>query len=102
MWVFVFFDMPVVTKKQRKKAARFRKNLQKCGFNMMQYSVYVRECGSYESAQSHIKRVKSILEDEGRVNILMVTDKQISKMEVFWSGTFDNTPVRFAEQLEMF
>lgn len=69
---------------------------------MMQYSVYVRESGSLESAQKHIGRVRSFIEDVGLVHILMVTDKQISKMEVFWSGTQNNTPVRKAKQLEMF
>ena len=29
MWVFVFFDLPTETKKNRKDAARFRKDLEK-------------------------------------------------------------------------
>ena len=29
MWLFVFFDLPVTTKKQRKEATRFRKSLKK-------------------------------------------------------------------------
>lgn len=49
MWLFVFFDLPVTTKKERHDAALFRKNLEKDGFSMMQFSVYVRHCGSYES-----------------------------------------------------
>lgn len=37
MWLFVFFDLPVATKKQRKEATRFRKSLEKDGFTMMQF-----------------------------------------------------------------
>ena len=38
MWLFVFFDLPVSTKKEMKAAALFRKNLEKDGFSMMQFS----------------------------------------------------------------
>ena len=41
MWLFVFFDLPVTTKKERKDATQFRKSLEKDGFSMMQFSVYV-------------------------------------------------------------
>ena len=56
MWLFVFFDLPVVTKRQRKAAALFRKNLMKDGFVMFQYSVYIRHCGSHESMKVHATR----------------------------------------------
>ena len=49
MWLFVFFDLPVSTKKEMKAAALFRKNLEKDGFSMMQFSVYIRHCASRES-----------------------------------------------------
>lgn len=32
MWLFVMFDLPVMTKKERKDATLFRKNLEKDGF----------------------------------------------------------------------
>ena len=35
MWLFVFFDLPTTTKKERKYAAGFRKDLEKDGFRMM-------------------------------------------------------------------
>ena len=54
MWLFVFFDLPVVTQKERKIATLFRKNLMKDGFVMLQYSVYLRHCASYESQTVHI------------------------------------------------
>ena len=84
MWLFVFFDLPVVTKRERKAAALFRKNLMKDGFVMFQYSVYIRHCGSHESLKVHIKRVQSIVPSIGRVSILSVTDKQYGDIVNFW------------------
>ena len=84
MWLFVFFDLPVITKKERKLAALFRKNLMKDGFVMLQYSVYIRHCASYESQQVHIKRVKSFVPEIGMVSILCVTDKQYGDIVNFW------------------
>ncbi len=59
MWVLVLFDLPTETKKDKKAYAEFRKNLQKDGFTMFQFSIYVRHCASCENAEVHIKRVKS-------------------------------------------
>ena len=61
MWVLVLFDLPTETKKEKKAYADFRKNLQKDGFTMFQFSIYVRHCASSENAAVHIKRVKSFL-----------------------------------------
>ena len=44
MWVLVLFDLPTETKKDKKAYATFRKNLQKDGFTMFQFSIYVRHC----------------------------------------------------------
>jgi len=84
MWLFVFFDLPVTTKKEMKAAQLFRKNLEKDGFSMMQFSVYIRHCASRESLEVHIKRVKSLLPESGRISLLSVTDKQYSDMYNFW------------------
>ena len=76
MWVFVFFDLPTETKKNRKDAARFRQDLGKDGFSMMQFSVYVRHCPSKENMEVHIKRVQMLMPPAGQVSILSITDKQ--------------------------
>ncbi|NBC84515.1 MAG: CRISPR-associated endonuclease Cas2 [Bacteroidetes bacterium] len=101
MWVFVFFDLPVVTKKQRRKATLFRKSLEKNGFTMMQYSVYTRHCASRESADMHVKRIKSMVPEEGQVSILMITDKQYGNIINFWGAKTE--PLRPGpKQLEIF
>ena len=83
MWLFVFFDLPVTSKTERRDAALFRKNLEKDGFSMMQFSVYIRQCGSYESAEVHIRRVKSFVPKYGVVSIVSITDKQYSNIYNF-------------------
>ncbi len=101
MWVFVFFDLPVVTKKQRKKATAFRKTLERDGFTMMQYSVYTRHCASKESADAHAKRVKESVPEEGQVSILMITDKQYGNIINFWGAKTKPMPPG-PRQLELF
>lgn len=80
MWLLVMFDLPTDTKKNKKDAALFRKNLEKDGFGMCQFSVYMRFCASYESLQVHIKRVRSFIPESGTVSLLSITDKQYSEM----------------------
>lgn len=84
MWLLVMFDLPVTTKKERKHATVFRKNLEKEGFVMHQFSVYIRHCGSLESAQVHIKRVKTLSPDIGHISIISITDKQYSNIINIW------------------
>lgn len=101
MWLFVFFDLPVTTKTERRAATRFRKKLLKDGFSMMQYSVYTRHCASRESAKVHIKRVKSFVPAKGHVSLFTITDKQYSNILNFWgkkSKPMDKPP----PQLELF
>ena len=58
MWVLVLFDLPTETKKEKKAYSDFRKNLQRDGFTMFQFSNYLRHCASQENSEVHKKRVK--------------------------------------------
>ncbi len=101
MWILVFFDLPTETPKERKIASLFRKNIMKDGFQMFQFSIYMRHCSSRENAEVHIKRVKMILPEKGHVGIMCITDKQFGMMEIFHGKKIitANAPV---QQLEMF
>lgn len=101
MWVMVFYDLPTETKKERKMAAKFRKDIMKDGFSMFQFSIYLRHCPSKENADVHIKRVKTILPEAGIVGILCVTDRQFGAMELFF-GTHEKPKQYGAQQLELF
>lgn len=101
MWVLVFFDLPTETKKDRKIAANFRKQLMGDGFTMFQFSIYLRHCASYDNAQVHISRVKTILPPIGKVGILYITDKQFGSMELFNGKKLSDKP-EVEQQLELF
>lgn len=87
MWVLVFFDLPTYTTLERKAASGFRQGLIQDGFTMLQYSIYMRHCPSMEHAETHVRRVKEMLPDEGEVIIMTITDKQFGMMEHFSSHT---------------
>lgn len=101
MWLFVFFDLPTNTKSERSAASKFRRNLEKDGFTMMQYSVYIRHCPSRENIDVHVKRVRLMAPDKGQISILNITDKQYGDIINIWGRIEKNlrpTPV----QLELF
>lgn len=101
MWVFVYFDLPTETKKDRKAYANFRKTLLKNGFTMIQYSIYSRHCSSRENAEVHKKRVKSILPERGEVIIFEITDAQFGRMQFFRGPETIDRPST-PQQLELF
>lgn len=101
MWVLVFFDLPTDTKKERKAYAQFRKKLVTDGFTMFQFSIYLRHCPSAENADVHIKRVKNMLPDFGKVGILRIMDKQFGEMEIF-DCQCQTTLRQPIQQLELF
>lgn len=101
MWVLAMFDLPVVTKDEKKRYVRFRKVLIRSGFRQIQFSVYGRDCPSRENARVHIDRVGRAVPEDGEVRILLVTDKQYERMEVFW-GKARRAPERPAAQLSLF
>lgn len=101
MWLMVQFDLPTDTRRERKAAAKFRKDLLNDGFTMFQFSSYIRHCPSVENAEVHIKRTKRALPQYGFISILQITDKQFGKMVIFHGKKEikrPNTP----QQLEMF
>lgn len=101
MWVLVLFDLPTETKKERAAAAKFRKDLIEDGFNMFQFSIYLRHCPSRENAEVHIQRVKRNLPSQGKVGILCITDKQFGSMEIFHGKKEEKAPPP-CQQLELF
>jgi CRISPR-associated protein Cas2 len=86
MWMLVMFDLPVGSKAERSEATKFRTFLLDEGFEMNQYSVYLRFCVGKEQLDRRLRQIRAALPSRGQVNILSVTDKQFEKMAVFRSG----------------
>jgi CRISPR-associated protein Cas2 len=101
MWVFVLFDLPTETKKERKEYSNFRKKILNDGFSMFQFSIYRRQCPTADNANTHIKRVKNMLPPKGQVGILRLTDLQYEKMLIFHRQKPVPLP-QATQQLELF
>lgn len=82
MRMIVFFDLPTLTKADRRNASRFRNFLVKDGYTMLQLSVYSRICKGQDDVEKHAKRLKSLIPQEGSVRLLTITEKQYVSMEI--------------------
>jgi len=101
MWIMVFFDLPTDTKPERRAAAKFRKDLLQDGFNMFQFSIYLRFCPSKENSEVHIKRIKRVLPKNGKIGMLTITDRQFGGMALFFGTKHVETEKPY-QQLELF
>src|SRR5574344_2088804 len=82
MRMLVFFDLPTLTKSDRRNASRLRNFLIKDGYIMLQLSVYSRICKGMDTVEKHKNRLKSLISKEGSVRLLVVTEKQYGSMEI--------------------
>lgn len=80
--ILVMFDFPTSTKKQRKAASKFRTFLIKNGFDMLQFSVYMRICKGRECIETYMRRVKQNVPKKGNVRILPIPNSFYEKMEI--------------------
>ena len=101
MWLFAFFDLPVMTKKERKEATQFRQKLLDLGFDMVQFSVYSKVCPGKEKVQSLIKRISQELPQNGKIDLLSITDKQFENIVSFRGKSDKNLPKK-RSQLVLF
>lgn len=83
MWMIVMFDLPVVAKEERAAATKFRNALLDMGFEMSQFSVYMRFCTSSAQIDTYCRRVEEALPPGGKVNILQFTDRQYERIISF-------------------
>lgn len=101
MWIFVMFDLPTGTRQERKGAAAFRNWLLDLGFEMSQFSIYLKYCASKEKAETVGKHIEPNLPPGGKVDILTITDKQFSNMKRFYAKSRQKTS-GLRRQLELF
>ena len=78
----MFFDLPTTTSADLKEYTGFRKFLLKSGFIMMQESVYSKISLNTTAANILLDNIKKNSPKDGLVQVLTVTEKQYSKMEM--------------------
>ena len=82
MRMLVFFDLPVVTKPERRAYTVFRRFLLNDGYDMIQFSVYGRILTGNDAEVKHMKRLVDNLPPEGSVRCLTVTEKQYASTKI--------------------
>jgi CRISPR-associated protein Cas2 len=82
MRLLVLFDLPVVTKAERRAYVHFRRFLLNDGYDMIQWSVYGRILNGNDAEQKHLKRLIDSLPPAGSIRCLTVTEKQYAGMKL--------------------
>jgi CRISPR-associated protein Cas2 len=72
-----------MTKPQRKAATKFRQWLLDEGWEMSQFSVYLRWSVGREQVDARLRAIARQVPKDGKVHVLSVTDKQFETMAVF-------------------
>ena len=101
MWLVVMFDLPVVERLERKAATGFRNGLLDMGFEMSQFSVYMRFCTSQAQVDTLCKRVEFGLPVGGKVNVLQFTDKQYERI-ISFHGKAKQPANKTPDQFDLF
>lgn len=91
-WLLVMFDLPVMTKKQRMVATKFRNNLLDRGYLMLQYSVYGRCAVTLERKDHLVNELEQIAPPSGRIRCFFITDAQWGRCVVLHK---DEKRIRF-------
>lgn len=76
MRMMVFFDLPMVTKPEKRDYTVFRRFLLNDGYDMIQFSVYGRIVNNRDAQMKHQNRLVANLPPKGSVRVIIVTEKQ--------------------------
>jgi CRISPR-associated protein Cas2 len=101
MWLLVMFDLPVGTKAERRSATKFRQWLLDEGYEMSQFSIYMRFCAGKEQVDRRVRAIAKARPGKGSVHLLAVTDRQFEQMVVF-RGRERSRGRKAPNQLELF
>ena len=82
MRIIVLYDLPTLTKKNRKDSHYFHKYLLNNGYYMLQFSVYVKLCHTLDYAQESAQKLEKNCPKLGNVRYLIITEKQFRNMKM--------------------
>ena len=87
MRVLVLFDLPMISRKDRREYSIFRKFLIKNGFIMLQESVYSKLALNATVSDAIMVNVRKNKPPAGLVQMITITEKQFSKIEFLVGDT---------------
>ncbi|MFN4325881.1 MAG: CRISPR-associated endonuclease Cas2 [Azonexus sp.] len=82
MRLIVFFDLPMVTKTEKRAYVQFRRFLLNDGYDLIQWSVYGRLLNGHDDQEKHLKRLADNLPPAGSVRCMTVTEKQFAGIKL--------------------
>lgn len=74
MYLIVSFDIPRTTKSLRKQATLFRSKLVDLGFEMNQYSLYIREVRNLSTKNNILILLQEEIPEEGLITVYALPD----------------------------
>lgn len=98
----VLFDLPVVSKSERRYYAKFHTFLKKDGYDMLQFSIYARICNGQDAVKKHMQRLKANLPPEGSVRCMQVTEKQYAEIAILVGTKTEKEKTVYTKQLSFF
>lgn len=102
MRLMVFYDLPVVSKTDRRRYAKFHKFLLRDGYDMIQFSIYGRICNGQDAVEKHVTRLMANLPPDGSVRCMQVTEKQYADIKVLVGRKREKEDKKYAKQLSFF
>lgn len=97
MRVIVMFDLPVVTRADRKSYRCFRRFLVSSGFVMMQESIYTKLALNNSVAIGIQNNIRKNKPKKGLVQMMTITERQFSDIE-FVVGNIDSDVITSTER----
>ena len=82
MRLLVFFDLPMVTKTEKRAYVQFRRFLLNDGYDMIQFSVYGRILNGRDAETKHLARLTQNLPPDGTIRSMTATEKQYPGMRL--------------------
>ena len=82
MRLMVFFDLPTVTKADKRAYTLFHRFLLQDGYDMLQWSVYSRIVNGEDDVLKHHQRLVANLPKQGSVRCMKISEKQYAAMEI--------------------
>lgn len=76
MRILVMYDLPNNNTEENKDYTKFRKQLLKNGYTMMQFSIYIKCLNVKTKFKSEVKKISKFIPDQGNIRILAITEKQ--------------------------
>lgn len=82
MRILVFFDLPTLTKADKRAYTLFRRFLLQDGYDMLQWSVYSRIVNGEDDVKKHQKKLTANLPKKGSIRCMKISEKQYAAMEI--------------------